>query len=285
MITLNRFEIDNYIQPLVPIPTPLQHYGKLEHRIRCVLFDVYGTLFISGTGDIGIAKRASQHAEKLEKLLKKFGIRSSPQAVLDGLFTEIEITHESLRQKGINYPEVVIENIWMRVLDVDDVSRARAFAIEFEWIVNPVYPMPHLKEVLAACRELKVLMGIISNAQFYTPYLFNWFLNSSPEDLGFAPELTLYSWSCGYAKPSSFMFKIAADRLKRKNIPAHSILYIGNDMLNDIVPAKRTGFATALFAGDTRSLRMRESNETCRHLSADLIITDLIQLLDHIEDF
>ena len=171
----------------------------------------------------------------------------------------------------------------MRVLGNDDVSEIRAFAVEFEWIVNPVYPMPNLEEMLSACRELNVLMGIISNAQFYTPYLFNWFLDFSPEDLGFDPDLILYSFKCGYAKPSTFMFKTAAERLEQKSIPAHSTLYLGNDMLNDICPAKKTGFSTALFAGDARSLRLRKENSNCRSLSADLIITDLLQILDYIQ--
>ncbi|UCD30907.1 MAG: HAD family hydrolase [Desulfobacterales bacterium] len=279
---MNSFKITEYIQPLDPIPTSLRYNGKLDQSIRCVLFDIYGTLFISGSGDIGIAKKAFQETEKLQGLLRKFAIRKSPQAVLDELFAGIEKTHESLKQKGIEYPEVVIENIWMRVLDSNDVSEARAFAVEFEWLVNPVYPMPHLAKMLSVCRESKILMGIISNAQFYTPYLFNRFLDSSPEDLGFHPDLTLYSYAYGHAKPSTFMFKAAAERLQQKNIPAHSTLYLGNDMLNDIYPAKITGFATALFAGDARSLRLRKDHFACRHLSADLIITDLLQLLDHI---
>ena len=190
---------------MLPVPTSLEYYGKIEQKVRCLLFDIYGTLFISWSGDIGIAKKTSQQTENLEKLLKKFGIRTSPQAVLDELFTAIEIMHESLRQKGIDHPEVVIENIWMHVLGIDNVSQARAFAVEFEWIVNPVYPMPHLKKMLSACRKSKVLMGIISNAQFYTPYLFDWFLNASPEDLGFVPELTFYSWLYGHNPLFVFM--------------------------------------------------------------------------------
>jgi len=67
------------------------------------------------------------------------------------------------------------------------------------------------------------------------------------------------------------------------SISAHSVLYIGNDMLNDIYPAKKAGFRTALFAGDARSLRLRENDPKCKDLSADIIITDLIQILDHIQ--
>ncbi|MGW8325901.1 MAG: HAD family hydrolase, partial [Desulfobacterales bacterium] len=144
------------------------------------------------------------------------------------------------------------------------------------------YPMPNLERMLSGLKKLKVLMGIISNAQFFTPCLFNWFLNSSPEDLGFKSDLIFYSYKSGHAKPSPFMFDAAAKNLRNMDILAHSVLYIGNDMLNDIYPAKTVGFKTALFAGDARSLRLRENHLKCRSLYADIVITDLIQLLKYI---
>jgi len=53
-------------------------------------------------------------------------------------------------------------------------------------------------------------------------------------------------------------------------------------MRNDILPAKKIGFNTALFAGDARSLRMREDDPECIRTSPDLVITDLIQLLEYV---
>ena len=76
------------------------------------------------------------------------------------------------------------------------------------------------------------------------------------------------------------MFEAAAKNLRNMDISAHSALYIGNDMLNDIYPAKMLGFKTALFAGDARSLRLRENHPKCQNLSADMLITDLVQVLD-----
>ena len=63
------------------------------------------------------------------------------------------------------------------------------------------------------------------------------------------------------------------------NIPKDSVLYVGNDMLNDIFPAQKEGFKTGLFAGDVRSLRLRSDEPVCENLSADIVITDLVQLL------
>ena len=274
--------ISEYITPVSPVPTSLASSGKLEEKIEGILFDVYGTLFISRSGDIGMAKKTSPKMEKLENLLQQYGIKKNPQSVLNRFYAAIENQHELLKKKGVDFPEVEIDQIWMRVLETNDIERVRAFAVTFELIANPVYPMPNLETMLSVCRDSNIVMGIISNAQFYTPYLFNWFLGSPPEDLGFHPDLILYSYEFGYAKPSTFMFQVAAERLKHMDMPLRSALYIGNDMLNDIYPAKQAGFKTALFAGDERSLRLRKNDPKCKDLSADLVITDLVQLLDYI---
>ena len=274
--------ISEYITPVSPVPTSLASSGKLEEKIEGILFDVYGTLFISRSGDIGMAKKTSPQMEKLENLLHQYGIKKNPQSVLNRFYAAIENQHELLKKKGVDFPEVEIDQIWMRVLETNDIERVRAFAVTFELIANPVYPMPNLETMLSVCRDSNIVMGIISNAQFYTPYLFNWFLGSPPEDLGFHPDLILYSYEFGYAKPSTFMFQVAAERLKHMDMPLRSALYIGNDMLNDIYPAKQAGFKTALFAGDERSLRLRKNDPKCKDLFADLVITDLVQLLDYI---
>ena len=281
IMSTNNF-ISKYISPLSPIPTSLQQSGQIKEPIKCILFDIYGTLFISGAGDISISKIESRRTEKLEQLLLKSGKTGTPKSLLKDLSRAIETRHAKLRKKGVDFPEVEIDRVWMHVLENKDLKTVRRFAVEFELILNPVYPMPHLKELLSACNDLNILMGIISNAQFYTPYLFNWFLNSGPEDLGFHPDIIFYSYEFGYAKPSGFLFQNAVQKLKKMNIPAHAALYIGNDMLNDIYPAKKAGFKTGLFAGDDRSLRLRKNDPECKNLSADIVITDLIQLLDYV---
>ncbi|MCK5419996.1 MAG: HAD hydrolase-like protein, partial [Desulfobacterales bacterium] len=149
-------------------------------------------------------------------------------------------------------------------------------------IVNPVFPMPNLDKTLTACKEQNLTMGLISNAQFYTPLLFEWFLHAKPEDLGFHSELIFLSYQQGHAKPSPVPFEKAATVMKAMGLSTAVSLYVGNDMLNDIYPAKQLGFQTALFAGDKRSLRLRTDDARCINLSADLVLTDLDQLIDHI---
>ena len=274
---------EKYLIPLSPLVTPLNQSGKLDNKIKCILFDVYGTLFISDSGDICFTKKVVQETYKIEHLLERFKIKMNAKTLLTNFFNTVEKQHEELRQKGIDYPEIEIDEIWMRVIGSDNRERARAFALEFELIVNPAYPMPHLKEVLKELKNRHIVLGIISNAQFFTPYLFDWFLKSDLKNLGFEPNLTLFSYKFGYAKPSKFLFENASSRLKEINIPTDSVLYVGNDMLNDIYPAQRAGFMTGLFAGDARSLKLRSDESVCNKLSADIVITDLVQLLDHLD--
>jgi putative hydrolase of the HAD superfamily len=280
---MDRDRYSQYICPMSPVPTSIFPEGTLNNKIRCVLFDIYGTLFISGSGDVGTAKKMSAKVMNYKELFARFNIDRDPEAISSDFFSAIESSHTRLKQQGIRHPEIEVDRIWMDVLGIDDLETLKRFAVEYELITNPVYPFPHLDEMLSAMAREGVLMGIISNAQFYTEYLFHWFLGSGPEDLGFQSDLIFYSYKTGRAKPSDFMFQAADNKLQCLDILPHSVLYVGNDMLNDICPAQKTGFKTALFAGDTRSLRLRKNNPDCKNISPDIIITDLSQLIDHIK--
>jgi putative hydrolase of the HAD superfamily len=279
---LNKEDIQSVLKQMSPQPTTLQPGGKLKQKIECLMLDIYGTLFISASGDIGIARKVSKNAWKLEQLLRKFSIQIPAESLLADFSNAIDREHEKLKQSGIDYPEIKIEEIWKQILDKDDLDQVKTFAVEFEIIANPVYPMPHLTEMLSGCKNRAKLLGIISNAQFFTPLLFEWFLGAGLTELGFDPELIFFSYQHKHAKPSAFLFGLAADQLEMKGIHRKAALYVGNDMLNDIYPAHAVGFSTALFAGDARSLRMRENDPRCKDVAPDLVITDLIQILDHV---
>jgi putative hydrolase of the HAD superfamily len=269
--------------PLDTFPTSFYKKGTLRGKIKAILFDVYGTLFISKAGDIQAARdEAFRNISEIADLMRKYGVTGSSEDILDKFFNSIKEDKKELVDQGVDFPEVKFENIWKRLLGIKDEDEAKRFSMEYELIVNPVYPMPHLEELLSVCKSKGIIMGIISNAQFYTPYLFISFLEKSFEELGFDHDLMLFSYEMGYGKPSLEMFARAVDLLEKKNIKKEEVLYVGNDMLKDMYPAAKTGFQTALFAGDGRSLNMREDDERCKKLRPDIIITDLIQILEYI---
>jgi putative hydrolase of the HAD superfamily len=267
---------------LEPIPSLHPTGGQLVKPVRAVLFDIYGTLFISGSGDIGTAPKKFQGDSGQEDLVRHHGIEVSLEQIAQQLFEYIRADHERQKKAGIVYPEVKIDQIWQHILGWQDQNRIREFALDYEWTVNPTYPMPGLDETLRAIRRRGLVMGIISNAQFFTPLLFRWFLGASTEELGFAPDLTVYSYQCGEAKPSGMLFNRCAKRLNAMGLSPESVVYVGNDILNDIMPAAKVGWQTTLFAGDQRSLRLRRDREECRLVRPHLVISDLRQLLDWI---
>ena len=271
---------EDHIHPLAPIPTGERPAGlsKIRH-VAAMIFDVYGTLFISRSGDMDSPVMRNDQKRSLTAVLKRYNIHRTPQGLVESLNQTIESEHESLRQKGIDSPEVDIVQVWKTVLGTGDTGWVRSFALEYEMVVNPVYPMPGLVDLLSACRGRNLILGIISNAQFYTPLLLERLLGTSLDMCGFDPHLTFFSYRFSFAKPSCFMFERAADIFYQRGVSPSSVLYVGNDMRNDILPAKTVGFQTALFAGDRRSLRRRADDACCRHLAPDLIVTELKQLI------
>jgi len=276
--------IASYSTPMAPIPTEVSPGGRLKPPIRAVLFDVYGTLFISQSGDISVARKNIETASRLDALIRAYHYPGSVAELIDAFFQTIADAHEAMRQGGVDHPEVRMDRIWQQVLGTPEMETARRFAIEFEMIVNPCYLMPHLVEVFSAFREEGIPMGIISNAQFFTPLLFQVLLGAQPEKLGFARNLVFYSYRHGVAKPSRRLYQLAAGELERMGLDAGAAVYVGNDILNDILPAAAEGFQTALFAGDRRSLRLRSEDARCAGVQPDLVITDWRQIINAVSN-
>jgi len=280
--------IAQYQKPLFPLPSGAREEGALRGKVRAVLFDVYGTLFVSESGDISIAQEGIFGKEKgrlslLRGLFRRYGVESDENSVLQRFFEEIRTVHETLRAGGVDHPEVKIDKVWMTILGLDNIERARRFAVEYESIVNPAYPMPNCLAVIEALKDRGILLGLISNAQFFTPLLFEAFFGRTLDELGFSSALVVFSYAHGAAKPSSLLFSHAAEALKREKIEPPHALYVGNDVRNDIVPAMEAGFQTALFAGDRRSLRLRKDDSHCAGIKPDLKIIDLLSIVREIE--
>ena len=277
-----------------PLPTGIKAQLEFSETIKSIIFDIYGTLLISASGDIGTVKRSSRSTNFLSSL-KKSGITiidsKAGQIGLKYLHREIQLSHIASGKKGIEFPEVFIVEIWRSVIsrlktegivetEITDKILLLAATL-FECSNNPVWPMPGLLEVLGLLKKKNLVLGIISNAQFYTPLLFPALTGYSLEELGFDSEMIQFSYKRKEAKPSQTMFKEVIRDLKTKyNIDPSNTLYIGNDMLNDIYSAKTAGMKTSLFAGDARSLRLRENIPQIDGVKPDIIVTDLRQIPD-----
>ncbi len=268
------------LQLMRPLPTGMVPGGQIRKALKAILFDIYGTLFISGSGDIGVSQERFRKSDALTALCERYHIPWSPEQIGQQLFAAIKDAHTQKKAAGIDHPEVEIDRIWQGILGWPRMEQVRGWAQAYEGVVNPTFPMPGLDHVLRTLRGRGVPMGIISNAQFFTPRLFDTYLGAHPEDLGFSPDLTLYSYRFGCAKPSMVLFDLAVSRLRQRGISPETVLYVGNDMRNDIYTASKAGFQTALFAGDRRSLRRHANDPAIQSTRPDLVLTDLRQLLE-----
>lgn len=277
--------------PIEPQPTQIaEKLPKLQH-IRALLFDVYGTVFISGTGDISLAKEMSNSrtlAEALEYADFSGNLEEAGERGAQLLLETIQQTHATRRLEGSTSPEVDIREEWHTVLvklqvedllegEITDETIGRV-SVEYECRINPVWPMPDLRETLHVLRHMPLLLGIVSNAQFYTLLLFPALIGRAHTDLGFDADLCAWSFQYQEAKPSTRLFAGVVEHLQQYGISPEEALYVGNDMLNDIWPAAQLGLKTALFAGDQRSLRLREDDPRCSGLEPNVILTQLSQL-------
>lgn len=288
--------LDN-LESQKPIPTDFCPILKCDFPVKAVIFDIYGTLLISSSGDIDQAVLSEENmAEALQagEIDLDNSDPSAPQFLLEQLSVKIASNQEELKQKGHPYPDVDIVKVWKEMLDAAEKNRLLILTgkesvadiiMVFELLSNRVYPMPGMKEILQKLIEKGIPIGIVSNAQFYTPIIMNYFLSgdfSSSQEIGiFDPDLCVYSYRELRAKPDTMLFTKIIRNLDRKyNIKPGEALFVGNDMLKDIFTAKKSGLRTALFSGDKRSLRIREGDSRVKGIFPDFFINDLRQILD-----
>ncbi len=276
--------------PLEPIPADCPPRLVRLPNIRAIALDVYGTLFISASGDIGTAEQGG-HEKALREALQEGGFQTidSTLRFSDLLVEAIRSSHQKRRDMGIAFPEVEIRKVWQNLLErlirerriegEANSNTIQTVAVTFECLTNPVWPMPGLDRTIEALKASDILLGIVSNAQFYTPLLFPALLRKSLSDLDIQEKHCVWSYQFAEAKPSSRLFQLLRNTLQESGILPSQTLFLGNDIRNDILPAQRAGFRTALFAGDLRSLKLRKDDLDCLNIEPDLVLTELPQLL------
>ncbi len=293
-------QVRSRAMPLQPIPTETKSKLSLLDNVRGVLFDIYGTLLISRAGEILASNDSRPKIEQPQSvnLLDQQTLQSLPEllrsslppnfAPTQSLQTAIQERHKELKSPKLQYPEVDVITLWhsifLRQLEKDMHGSLSPFilarfALEYELRHNHVQLMPGAQELLHWLVARNFYVGIISNAQFYTPIIMTGLLGVADlADLNISPELSFWSYRHDCSKPQPELFAAAQRALALHDLEPKEIVYLGNDMHNDIWGAAQVGFRTALFAGDERSLRLRRDVPAVASTEPDVIITELGQL-------
>ncbi|WP_404304989.1 HAD family hydrolase [Neorhodopirellula lusitana] len=256
-------------QPLEPIPTSATAQLKTLPDVQAVIIDIYGTLVISGSGEVGTADCADNDNHAIRQRIQ-------------------EVNSARLSESNPR-PEVELLDIWQHVLvqsnrlDVaNDPHAVATMMAELEARNNPTWPMPGAKDALDEVARSGRKLGIVSNAQAYTvPIVED--LIGGPLETVFELDLCHFSNRYLASKPGTLMFDRLVASLARIGLRPNQAVYVGNDMLNDVFAANQAGLQTALFAADSRSLRLREDHAACENLLPDVVLTAWNQLVQCFE--
>ena len=279
------------------------------HSIKAVLWDVYGTLCSLDYGDLEktlewheiLQPTAQTTIEEfhLGDVLRKCYPEEEPDAKLVELFLEqIDHSHQVSREMGIEHPEVMIEKIWQQILEplrrggyVPSCSESESHtAYRIAYFFDACLQKMTLFEGMAQClftfKEAGLVQGIISNAQFYTPIrlrrLIRLALDKTDFELDdvFTESLVLFSHELGFSKPNPGGFQRAIETLSEQDITPKEILYIGNDMLNDVTAAQDAGLHTILLAANDSQVILRKDEPRCQNVKPDAVVNCASQIVD-----
>lgn len=276
-------------ESLSAMPTDVAPQLERLADVRCVVFDIYGTLVISGSGDVGSADQHDDGA-RIREALAAVGWEGAAVPTIDQLHEQIRSSNEQRKSDVCPKPEVDIVEIWRQTLVAAGMEpwasrceRVVRLSAEYEARANPTWPMPGAAELINELRNRSMPLGIVSNAQAFTIPLIEDVAGGPLADRGFDLDFCVFSFRYRQAKPGPRLFDVLREGLKRRQISPNETLYVGNDMLNDMWAASQAGLRTAWFAGDARSLRARSDDPRCRSFRPDLVLTSLGQLSDCIE--
>ncbi|MFG0287254.1 MAG: HAD family hydrolase [Rhodopirellula sp. JB044] len=280
---------------LDPIATSLEPRLASLPDVQVVVLDVYGTLVISGSGEVGTAEdkrenddqATESNVDPVQQAAAAAGVSDLQRLpTMDAIGARIERVNQARLMDTNPRPEVEILDIWRAEWIASDRGDVAAdprlvceIAARVESVTNPTWPMPGAAKALADLHTRGFKLGIVSNAQVYTIPLVK-DLIGGPLESRFDLNLCFFSNRYRASKPGPLMFDRLVGELARREIAPEQAVYVGNDMLNDVYAAKNAGLKTALFAGDARSLRLRQDHAYCADLSSDVVMTSWNHLVE-----
>jgi len=233
-----------------PLPVGQEEAGSLPRKPTTVLFDIYGTLLVRLPEAGSRSRGERRHADDL---IGGSRLPATHEELEDLVSGAIARQNAARRAQGVAYPEVVIERVWGQLFPGLTPAERRRAIVEQELAVHPAWLMPGCRKLLRSLSRRGIALGIVSNAQFFSPLFLRALAGKDLEDLGFSSSLCVYSFELGVAKPDQALFIDAAERLRRLGLRARDALMVGNDYGNDVSPAARAGLMTVYAALDRRS--------------------------------
>lgn len=291
--------------PDIDRPKAKPHLAALK-GVRAVLWNVYGTLLNISTGEL-----VFEHPQKmlmevaLDKTVQEFKMWASmsrkpgqPADYMAQLYSHELSVQKGVTSGGERYPEVIIERVWeglvKKLLQKDYKWDAGFYgalnelggkiAYFFHASLQGTACYPGCAEALKAVGEAGLQQGLLGEGQCFTPVQLSRGLKEQDPGIdldGLVPEaLRMLSCKVRARKPSERLFRAALEELAEKKIAPGEVLHVGSRVALDLVPARKLGMKTALFAGDRGSLQATPEQLKEPNGRPDVLLTELTQIAE-----
>jgi FMN phosphatase YigB (HAD superfamily) len=281
-------------------------YLKYLPGVRAVLWNVYGTLLSITGGDLWFEHpRPFIMDTALDKTIQEFKMWGSmtrkpgqPSAYLKQIYEQLLIEQRAVPGGTEKHPEVAADRLWEAVLkkllqkdykfDAGFFGSLNQFSCKVAYFFHASLQgcacYPGAARALRHVRARGLQQGLLADGQCFTEVqLQRGLAAQDPEaDLGtlLTDGLSVLSYEVRGRKPSERLFRHALSALGAKGLAPEEVLHVGSRLPQDLIPARRQGMRTALFAGDRASLQA--APEQLKELPGrpDVLLTELDQLAE-----
>lgn len=290
--------------PAPPQPVPVKarpHLARLPD-IRAVLWNVYGTLLAIPLGELVFEHpQPFIMSNALDKTIQEFKMWASmsrkpgqPSEYMLEVYKQILLEQKSVTVSGERYPEVPAEAVWEKILKrllqkdykfdasffgaLNEYSRKVAYFFHASLQGTACYP--GAARAVQHVREAGLTQGLLGEGQCFTPVQLARGLAAQDEAVAPPTDVSALSHEVRGRKPSERLFRKALESLQAEGIGPSQVLHVGSRVQLDLVPARRLGMRTALFAGDKTSLQATPEQLKEPSSRPDVLLTELDQIVE-----
>jgi FMN phosphatase YigB (HAD superfamily) len=280
---------------LVPLP-----------GIRAVLWNVYGTLLRIAGGELWFT-----HPQEfvmnvaLDKTIQEFKMWASmsrkpgqPAEYLKQLYDSALMEQQAVPGGTEKYPEVCSDRLWESLLkklfqkdykfdagfygSLNEFSRKVAYFFHASLQGTACYK--RAAEALSLVADNGLKQGLLADGQCFTRVQLQRGLAAQDSSLVFDKvfdkDLIVLSYETRGRKPSERLFRHAVAALAQQGLAPNQVLHVGTSIARDLLPARRVGMRTALFARDRTSLQASAEQLKEPASRPDVLLTKLSQIVE-----
>jgi FMN phosphatase YigB (HAD superfamily) len=242
----------------------------------------------------------------LDKTLQEFKMWISmsrkpgqPVDYLAHIYRQVLLEQKMVTIGGEKHPETSSEKVWESIVkkllqkdykfdtgfygSLNEFSRKIAYFFHASLQGTACYP--GAAEALRYVASQKGLtQGLLADGQCFTLVQLQRGLTAQDEtaklDDLIAVDKRWLSYDLRAKKPSERLYRAALDALREQGIETKEILHVGSRLALDVIPAKRLGMRTALFAGDKASLQAKSAQLKDAFSRPDVLLTELAQIAE-----